>query len=449
MRRFHWVRLYALLLVILLFSTTVFFALKGLLFIYKESSRQKRIIRSVQALDDASDQIMRGITDIAKTAGQQQYDQLVELAAVEDDIRLSEADLEYYFRKGYVNKVKDAIGEDSLQICDRLGSFLKKGSSDPVSVKIGTDTAIEEEQDDDGNTIGLRIKNVTLVCDNTEVGRREETMSYSIQFPDAVFHAGNDELFKYCIIAGKGLYITGRTSSLIGDLYAGDHPPEEVREAEIEYGETGTYGGINILSTQLGMISDRIICKGDININGSFAVFDAGDDGLDCFAQRINEIQGFSKKAQYTMAGDFHPIQAMEEDDLREYLDAVRLVETTLSDLDEIPIYYDSENDAGYAGRYRKLVSDKDIEIRSDFTGIAATPANVIIHKDVNFEGILLCGNRVYMMGNNNIVANPVVARSVIASEIKGDYGFRIMDYIGGMKKPGLFDPEYYVVPYR
>lgn len=448
MRRFHWVRLYALLLMILLFATTVFAAVRGLLYIYEESSRQNRIIRSVQALNNASDRIMRGITDIAREAGQQQYDQLVELATVEDDSRLSESDLEYYFRRGYVNKVKDALG-DGPQICDKLDSFLGEDGAKQVSVINSEDTVLEEEKDDDGNTISLRIKNVMIACDNPEAGGRSETISYSIQFPDAVFHAGNDELFKYCLIAGKGLYITGRTSSFIGDIYAGDHTPEEVREAEIEYGETGTYGGINILSTQLGIRSDRIISRGDININGSFVVFDANSESLDCYAQRVNEMQGFSKKAQYTLEGTFHQIQAMREDELTGYLDAVRSVETALSDLKEIPIYYDSENDVGYAGRYRKLVSDKDIEIRNDFTGIVATPANVIIHKDVNFEGILLCGNRVYMMGNNNIVANPVVARSVIASEIKGDYGFRIMDYIGGMKKPGLFDPEYYVVPYN
>ncbi|MBO4904279.1 MAG: hypothetical protein J5367_03560 [Lachnospiraceae bacterium] len=445
MRRYHWVRLYALLLMILLFATTGIVAARGFLVIYKVSARQRRTVRSVQSIERASSLIMHGITDIAKTAGQQQYDQLLELATVEDDSRLSEDDLEYYFRIGYVNKIKDAFAQDGSGICEKLDSFLEDDAS--VSVRYSPHTVLEEEHDDSGETIGLRVKNVTIAYDDPHSGGRTDTISYSIQFPEAVFHPGNDDLFRYCLVAGKGLYITGRTSSVIGDLYAGVHSPEEVREAEIVYGETGTYGGINVLTTQLGIRSDRIICRGDININGSFVVFEPNGEKLDCYTQRINEMQGFSKSAQYSMTGDLHPIQAMEESDLMGFYDEIRAVDTALSALSDVPIYYDSDNDVGYAGKYRKLVSDKDIEIRNDFTGIAATPANVIINKDVNFEGILLCGNRIYMMGNNNIVANPVVARSVIASEISGDYGFRIMDYIGGMKKPGLTDPEYYVIP--
>jgi hypothetical protein len=73
----------------------------------------------------------------------------------------------------------------------------------------------------------------------------------------------------------------------------------------------------------------------------------------------------------------------------------------------------------------------------------------VIIDSDVNFEGIILSGDRIYAMGNNNIVANAAVARSVIASELESGYGIPVSDYIGGMRSAGLTDPDHYVVPYR
>ena len=72
-----------------------------------------------------------------------------------------------------------------------------------------------------------------------------------------------------------------------------------------------------------------------------------------------------------------------------------------------------------------------------------------LIDNDVNFEGIILSGDRIYAMGNNNIVANAAVARSVIASELDSGYGIMVSDYIGGMRAAGLADPDHYVVPYR
>ncbi|MCR5672981.1 MAG: hypothetical protein K6F87_04630, partial [Lachnospiraceae bacterium] len=72
-----------------------------------------------------------------------------------------------------------------------------------------------------------------------------------------------------------------------------------------------------------------------------------------------------------------------------------------------------------------------------------------IIHRDVNFEGVILCGDRIYAMGNNNIVANPGIARALIASEGTEEYGIKVKDYLGGMKSEGLKVPDHYVIPYR
>jgi hypothetical protein len=139
----------------------------------------------------------------------------------------------------------------------------------------------------------------------------------------------------------------------------------------------------------------------------------------------------------------------MDEALLTEYNDTISLVDRSLDRLDTISIYYDSNNDGIYVGKYRKLISGTDIEITNDFTGIVATPGNVIIHNDVNFEGTILCGDRIYIMGNNNIVSNPGIIRSIMASEFNDENNIKVSNYISGLKGAGYTEPEYYVVPYR
>ncbi|MCR5831617.1 MAG: hypothetical protein K6G67_05665 [Lachnospiraceae bacterium] len=449
MRRYHWVRLYALLLMIILFLLSVL-AVSGSSFsIFRESATQRSIVHSVQDIDRASAVIMKEVTQIARSAGQEQYESLLELVRAEDDTSLSEKELDDYFRMGYANRIRDKLGDNASTICENLAKILENGAPGNVRVIYDPDTVIDEDSDESGVTTGLRIRNVTFECDGRASGIRRDTLSYRIRFPDVVFHAGNDDLFRYVLVAQKGIYITGQTSSIIGDIYAGKHSDQERRDAEIVYGETGTYGGINILTTQLGVKADRIVCQGDINVNGSFVIFSPLAETLECYAQRMNEIRGFSKETVYTLDGEFIPTYKMDEALLTEYNDTISLVDRSLDRLDTISIYYDSNNDGIYVGKYRKLISGTDIEIANDFTGIVATPGNVIIHNDVNFEGTILCGDRIYIMGNNNIVSNPGIIRSIMASDFNDENNIKVSNYISGLKGAGYTEPEYYVVPYR
>lgn len=448
MKRYYWVRLYALLLMIVLFAVSILVAAAGARGILSEAARQRGIVRGVQALSDAETILARRISDIAREAGAGQYERTAALAAGGGGSSLSEEDLEDTFRQGYCDAIRGAFGTDGEGLCAGLNSYLS-GYAGVITVSDDPRTSFTRKRDAKGRLTKLAIENVTVCYDHPISGKRTDTVSFDIQFPDAVFHAGSDELFEYCMVSRKGIYITGRTSSIIGNVYAGSHKADECREAEVEYGETGTYGGINILSTQLGIKADRIVSGGDINANGSFVVISPADGRLECFGQRINEREGFSKDARVTLNGTFHQIGVMGKKDPEAYTETVKLVDTSLSRLSQIEIYYDSDNDGGYSQRYRKLMSASDIEIRHDFTGIIATPGNVIVHNDVNIEGIILCGDRIYTMGNNNIVANPAVAREIIGGEFAGAYGMRAGDFIGGMKKAGLTEPEYYVLPYK
>ena len=449
MKRYHWVRLYALLLVIILFFTAFVTGAAGSLRILKESARQRSVVRSVQGINDATAVMIDSLAKTAESAGEEQYSQLLELVRGEEDSTLSENDLENYFRSGYANKIRDALGSDSSGICTTLNGMIADAHIENVTVIDDGKTVIDEEKDENGNTVGLWLKDISISRNDPVIGTRSDTISFKINFPEAVFHAGNDELFGYCMIAQKGIYITGRTSSIIGNVFAGKHPAEECREAEIVYGETGTYGGLNILSTQLGAKSDRIISEGDININGAFVVLSPYSGELECYGQQINEIGGFSKEARCSLEGVFYRTDRMDEEQFSFYHDMINLVDVSLSPLEPLSLYYDSDNDREYTGRYRKLISGSDVELKEDFTGIVATRANVIIDKDVNFEGIILCGDRIYAMGNNNIVANAQVARSIIASEAEEVSGIKIKDNLGGMKVAGFAAPDYFVIPYR
>ncbi len=449
MKRYHWVRLYSLLLMIILFAMSVLSASRGAVDMYRESARQRSVVRSVQGISRASSAIESAVSSIAREAGREQYEKLLGLIREDEDIRLSEKDLEGIFRTGYANIIVSELGKDSLSLCERLDSFLPDDDRGTTAVLSSLETHLYSEKDASGSVAALWIKNVTITYDDPLIGTRTEKLNYNIRFPDAVFHAGNDDLFRYCMVAGKGIYIMGSTSSVIGDMFAGSHRAEECRDAELIYGETGTYGGINIYSTQLGVQSDRIVSEGDININGSFVMFGSGSEKLRCYARRMNEIGGLSKDTDYKLDGEFFHIGELDEEHYEEFHAAENLAELSLGNLRSIPVYYDSNNDGGYTEKYRKLISDSDVEIINDFTGIVATPGNVIVHKDVNFEGIILCGDRIYIRGNNNIVANAGVARTVIASEDGVRGIIRVMDYIGGMKASGLADPEHYVIPYR
>ncbi len=449
MKKFQWVRIYLLLLIVTLFTLTAFTGIKESYIIYRKTAFQKAIARSDEGIANASDVIIDRIGAVAKSAGREQYDRIMELVRAEDDNEMSERELESLFRTGYAGSIKTGIGEDSSSICASFNSYITDAGLDNVSVYDNDLTAIDTVTDENGSVISLLIRNVTICYDSPVSGRRSDNISYRIQFPDAVFHSGSDELFSYCMASQKGIYITGKTSSVIGDIFAGKHTSEECREAESVYGETGTFGGLNILSTQLGVRSDIVVSTGDININGSFVMFTPNTGDMKCYAQRLNEIKGFYRDSSYTMDGTLYPTYKMSEETLTDYYNAINLIEISLSGLDGISVYYDSDNDGGYECRYRKLLSNSDIEIRDDFAGIVATPKNVIIDSDVNVEGLILCGDRIYAMGNNNIVANAAVARTVLDYESDSGYGVMIGDYIGGMKAAGLTDPDHYVVPYR
>ncbi|MDO4188197.1 MAG: hypothetical protein Q4D29_04330 [Lachnospiraceae bacterium] len=259
----------------------------------------------------------------------------------------------------------------------------------------------------DGNRINLGNVDVAFCYGNS--------YNNSIKFDvfaylsDISLYDENPELFKYAIVADKGVYITGKTSTIIGNIFAGTHSPTELRKAEALYGESGTYGGVNIMSTQVAIDADRIVTDGAINMKGAFVVFGSENRPVEIIAADVMETDNIANKNMYALFGKVKNQDISLDRDM---------VNEAMQYFGSIEYYYDSNNDKTYIGRYRKIISSTDITIDSDVTGVVMTPGNVIINEGVNVEGLILSGDRVYVQGNNNIVASVEVLREILAEEL-------------------------------
>lgn len=448
-KTFHWTRIFGLVLLIVLLVVSFLFGTGKAMVFYKQYVTQTRIVRGVQNINSATDSIINGIAEIAGRCAREQFETETNLAQAGGCLNLSERELEVYYRRGYFNRIKKALNNKNRGIVATLNDFIKERGIDRVTVPQQCDLRLISDTDDTGDITGIRLIGTELIYQDPIIGTRTEKIDLQISIPKVVFFSGSDDLFDYCMLAGKGIYITGATSSIIGDLYAGSHSMEEVREPELIYGEIMHFGGLNILSTQLAVKADRIVSAEDININGSFVIFTSENEHLNCYAKTINDIKGFAKESLYNLDGDYYPIAEMDEEIFEQYNKYATNARAYYSKLGSIDTYYDSDNDEEYKGPYRKIISSTDVEIDSDFTGLVMTPYNVIIDSDVNFEGLILCGDRIYVRGNNNIVSNRNILRSITAYEEATPGSIVALEYLNGLSTTGLTEPKYYVIPYR
>ena len=432
---------------------------------YKESVSQRALVRGIDSISLASSDIAADMSDKARKAANEKYEAFRELAERSGEEAYTEPELEDYFKQGLIISVKEAIGEEGTEIADYVNRVLSDSGYDMLRVDEEDLPYFEVKQTPDGWIESAGIRNVNLIYDGIPGAARTQKCRFDICFPDATFYAGNKDLFEYCMMADKGIYISGPTSSIVGNIYAGEHTSKESRDIETAYGEIGSYGGLNVLSTQVGIEAQKIVTPANINLVGSFVIFSGGDSGkLSCFAKEMRKVRGYSSETMYSLDGEFLSVSELAEAKMEEYTKLLRLATVSLSSLETIPFYYDSVNDDSYDGTYRKIISSEDVEVSSDVTGVIFTPGNVIIDAGCNVEGLILCGDRIYIQGNNNIVSNAAVVKKVIGEEIAkngyidnedaADDGFEevrynALDYIGGLAYPGMKEPDYYCIPYQ
>ena len=114
------------------------------------------------------------------------------------------------------------------------------------------------------------------------------------------------------------------------------------------------------------------------------------------------------------------------------YEEIISLVGSVAASIDDISSTYKSSEDESYKGTYQKIISNEDVTLTEDYTGVIVTGGNVIIEAGCNVEGLVVSGDRIYVYGNNNIVSSRDVVRTVISEEGSGQAGGPgISDYIG------------------
>lgn len=466
MGQYQRTRLILVLFVILMIALGILVGAGKAMVYYKQSVSQKALVRCVESIADASMCIAEALSKEAKAAAEDEYDSFCELVASRDDSSYKESEIESYYRLGVVNAMKSAVGgEDNLYAY--LSSLIPEVPYGKVSLTKDCKPYFDIVTNDSDQIVSATVKGVELRYDGVPGVTRVEKVRYDIEFPQVTFYAGNEDLLDYCIMASKGVYIQGATSSLVGDVFAGEHTATECRDMEVAYGEIASYGGINALSTQVGISANRIVSLADMNLSGSFVIISPPEKGdLKCYIRQLRKMRGYNSESMCSIEGATYDIRQLPDFELEEYLRISGMAETALSSLIDIPYYYDSDNDPYYEGGYRKIISSQDIEISGDVTGIVMTPGNVIVNVDSNVEGLILAGDRVYLQGNNNVVSNANVVKHILTDEIaetngrnsfdeevatdgRSDVYYHALDYIGGLSYPGIEYPEYFIVPYQ
>ena len=395
--------------------------------------KQRVELRSTMGLENAEAELKDILNTHARETAERVYVLTQEELMKPNAPSLSEQEALNLYRLHYCEALKSECSKEVLaeELSKRLSD--EKGEA---RLDENAKTAFEICFDETGHEMsGCALKDVTLTYSYAGDYEKTAVLDYTFLLPEATFYNGNDQLFEYSLVGKKGIYFTGNTSSVVGNIFAGTHPAEEYRKAEAGYGERKNYGGINLMATQLGVEADRIISTGDINLKGSFAAFGTQEKPIDIYANEINEIAGYFMHTNYTLFGNEHP----RNGDV--YTDAVAMIDAASGELENFNYYYDSENDEAYRGRYRKILSNTDVTLSGDYTGVVMTSGNVIIEADCNVEGLVYALDRIYVQGNNNIVSNRDVLRRIVEEEcgtVDPDPAFQLKQYMGGMIYRGL-----------
>lgn len=427
---------------ILIFITTTFAILSAMMFalmfcaqsmgVANQLLSQRIELRGAIAITDAEEEVKDILNGHAVQIAEETYAQTAGELLSESVSRSEDEALQMYLER-YAQALSEVCRTGRLQ--EELSARLEveKGTIRLDDTEEPEFEIITDEQT--GAIQGCELKNVSFLYTYADRYEKRGMVDYRIDVPYGTFYDGNDQLFEYSLIGRKGIYFTGQTSSVVGNLFAGTHSAEEYRKAEASYGERGIYGGINLMATQLGIEADTVVSTGDINLKGSFAAFGTEEKPIRIYAGEINELAGFYMRTNYTLNGEAHQRNGLD------YEEAVTLINKAEGKIGEFNYYYDTENDDTYTGQYRKILSNTDVSLAGDFTGTVMTSGNVIIEADCNVEGLIYAGDRIYVQGNNNIVSNRDIMRRIIEEESSredADPTFQIREYLGGITYKGM-----------
>ncbi len=350
-----------------------------------------------------------------------------------------------YYRQ-FIDRMNSMYGPNML--VETLSGYLP--GSEEGRYEIASEPKPEFVLDYDESSCRIRQCVITGIVIRYIVGDTvvsEKDCVCNIAVSDRAFSDESANFYDYNLVGMKGIYITGQTSSFVGNMYAGTHEFEEGREAELAFGEKDPYGGINMLTTQAAVHGDSIVTSGDINLKGAFVLFGSEDDEISIYANTINDIENYPSKTEYKINGNtFLRDGSVEFTNEAHYEEIINMISSMADVIDDISIDYRSTDDPAYTGRYSKIISNKDVTLTGDFSGVIITAGNVIIENGCNVEGLVIAGDRIYIYGNNNIVSGREVVHGIIDDEASAPAASisanglsrRISDYIGALPAQGV-----------
>ncbi len=413
MKRMHKQSLFALIMISITVLTVVLVCIQ-MVDITRMLAEQKSGNTADRTLYDAEQDMTARVKEVCDRIAEDVYQTMLSeenRTKGNSGMLASEDRNEYYLN--YIDAVKEYFGEGSLTagklmecIPEVEGAELKLSDAPLPSLYVDYD-----EKEGKLNKYEFRDVVVRYIKNGETVREAEYDMVIEppkIEFSSAVFNIGD-----YSMIGMEGIYITGQTSTIVGNVYAGTHEYEEGREEEYAYGEKDPYGGINILTTQLGLYAGSVVTTGDINIKGAFVIFGDEDGEISVYANTLNEIEHFPDNTEYTLNGNLFLRSDTDGFIDSEYYDGViREMDKQTVRLKAAEAYV-SDEDETYTGAYSRIVSGEDVVLDSDFTGTVMTSGSIVVEEGVNVEGLLMAGGRIYVRGNNNIVVNKEVVNLI------------------------------------
>ncbi len=436
-----------------LIALSIVFVYAQTIDISKQIMDKRTTARTEENLTIAVDTLQKNIQSITGSKGEEIYSALLLKMQQEEGVSVESLDTgkKAYFYNRYLEQLKEMFDNENLSIIDTLSQYLPKEMLQNVVVSPECTPELSLDYDESKCVINkCCINNVVLQYLINDSVYMEKSCSIDIPSPNVTFIDESVDFFDYCLVGMKGIYVTGETSTLVGSMYAGTHTYEEGREAEVAFGEKDPYGGVNFLTTQVGVYGDSIVTTGDLNLKGAFVLFGSEDDRINLYANTLNEIENYPSKTKYEIVGDvFFRDGSVEYTNEEHYNEILDMIDAASWKIDSLSAEYDSKDDESYTGEYEKIITSSDVTLTEDFTGVIIAKGNVIIESGCNVEGMIMAGDRIYVYGNNNIVSNRDVLRAIITQEIEED-GINedampensryVKDYIGGLVDQGVIE---------
>lgn len=429
--------LFTILIIILLTMGSLTSSARMTAFLYKREA-DLAVQRGVSGIADAKQSILDKFNEEETYLAEKTFSELTKIL-YDNNISVSDEEANDIYRERFFCNLKKDIGSEWDNLADYLDECMPEVKHGDICVDRDAFPEFIRESDK------IYLRNIPINYSYKNSYEKSETFDVCIDIPPIVLFDGNDEIFSYALVGGKGIYITGNTSTIMGNVFAGKHGPEEMRKSEALYAERDLYGGLNIMSTQVAIYGKKIVSEGDINLRGSFVLMGSEEEPIDIYTNNINQVDNLASKNLFSHVGNTYAVD--EHSPERESVDIASEM------FIEAEFYYDSDNDRFYKGTYRKIISAMDVTLKNDLTGIVIAPGNVIIEEGVNVEGLIICGDRIYIQGNNNIVSSKEVLQKIIKEELSGEIyeevdvddemsemsslHMDVVDYLGGIEFRG------------